>query len=92
MHTPELVVDFGRSIRCNVFRLREANQLGQRIDACAVDAWQQSAWTEIAQATSIGWCRLIRLSAAIETPRLRLRLTNSPVCIALAEFGVFVDS
>jgi hypothetical protein len=35
---------------------------------------------------------LIRLPAAIETPRLRLRLTNSPVCIALAEFGVFLDS
>ena len=92
VHTPELVVDFGRSIRCNVFRLREAIQLGQRIGACAVDAWQQGAWTEIAQATSIGWCRLIRLPAAIETPRLRLRLTNSPVCIALAEFGVFLDA
>ena len=92
MHTPELVVDFGQNIRCNVFRLREAIQLGQRIGAFAVDAWQQSAWTQVAGATSIGSCRLIRLPAAIETSRLRLRITSSPVCIALADFGVFLDA
>ncbi|MGC9223916.1 MAG: discoidin domain-containing protein, partial [Terracidiphilus sp.] len=92
VHAPELIVDFGQNIRCNVFRLREAIQLGQRIGAFAVDAWQQGAWAQVAGATSIGSCRLIRLPAVIETPRLRLRITSSPVCIALADFGVFLDA
>jgi alpha-L-fucosidase len=91
VHTPELTIDFGRRIRMNVLRLREAIQLGQRIGAFAVDAWQQDAWTQVAQATSVGVCRLIRLPALVETPRLRLRITDSPVCLALAELGVYLQ-
>jgi len=92
VHTPELAVGFGRSVRFDVLRLRETIELGQRIGAFAIDAWQQDGWTEIAQATSIGSCRLIRLSAPIETPRLRLRITESPVCVTLAELGVFLQA
>jgi alpha-L-fucosidase len=91
VHTPELTIDFGRRIRMNVLRLREAIQLGQRIGAFAVDAWQQDAWTQVAQATSVGVCRLICLPAVVETPRLRLRITDSPVCLALAELGVYLQ-
>ena len=91
VHTPELTVDFGSPCTFNVVRLREAIQLGQRIGAIALDAWQQGSWTQIAQATSIGSCRLIRLQNAIETPRLRLRITDSPACIALSSLGVYLD-
>ncbi len=91
IHTPELVLVFGQNIKFNIFRLREAVQLGQRIGAFAVDAWQQQSWTQVAQATSVGSCRLIRLPEAIETPRLRLRITDSPVSIALADLGVFLE-
>ena len=92
VHTPELVIDFGRSLRLNVFRLREAIQLGQRIGSFALDQWQQDSWKELALATSVGSCRLIRLPAAIETTRLRLRITDSPVSIALADLGVFLQT
>jgi alpha-L-fucosidase len=88
--TPELTVDFARPVRFNVIRLKEAIQLGQRIGAFALDAWRQGAWTQIAQGTSVGSCRLVPLVEAIEATRLRLRITQSPVCIALAEIGVFL--
>ncbi|HZP05312.1 MAG TPA: alpha-L-fucosidase [Terracidiphilus sp.] len=91
VHTPELTIDFGPSRKLNVLRLREAIQLGQRIGAFAWDAWRNGAWMPIAQATSIGSCRLIRLPQAIETSRLRLRITESPACIALADLGVFLQ-
>jgi alpha-L-fucosidase len=87
--TPELVVDFGRTVRLDVIRLREAIALGQRIEAFAVDAWRDGSWAEMAQGTSVGSCRLVRLQEAVEAERLRLRVTSSPVCLALAEFGVF---
>jgi alpha-L-fucosidase len=90
--TPELIVEFGARVRFNVIRLREAIQLGQRIGGFALDAWQQDAWQQISQATSVGSCRLISLEDTIETTRLRLRITNSPVCIALAEFAVFAKA
>jgi alpha-L-fucosidase len=90
-HTPQLTIDFGRPQRFNVLRLQEAIQLGQRIGAFALDAWQQDAWTEVAHGTSVGSCRVLRLPAVIETPRVRLRITDSPVCIALAGLGVFLE-
>jgi alpha-L-fucosidase len=89
--TPELIVDFGRPVRFDVIRLREAIQLGQRIGAFALDIWGHDAWTEISQGTSVGSCRLIPLKKAIEATRLRLRITESPVCIALSEFAVFLQ-
>jgi alpha-L-fucosidase len=90
--TPDLIVDFGIPVRFQVIRLREAIQLGQRIGGFALDAWQHDAWQQIAEAASVGSCRLISLGDAIEATRLRLRITNSPVCIALAEFAVFGES
>jgi alpha-L-fucosidase len=87
--TPELVVDFGRPVRFEMIRLREAIALGQRIEGFAVDAWQGGAWAQIAQASSVGSCRFLPVKSAVEAERLRLRVTSSPVSLALAEFGVF---
>lgn len=87
--TPELTVAMRSPETFNVIRLREAIQLGQRIAAFALDAWQNGTWVQIAQETSIGSCKLVQLKEPIETDRLRLRITDSPVSIALAEFGIF---
>jgi len=91
VHAAELVVDFGQPCKFNIVRLGEAIQLGQRIGAFAVDVWQQGSWTEVAHATSVGSCRLLRLPAPVKTPRLRLRIVDSPACIALCELGVFLQ-
>jgi alpha-L-fucosidase len=90
--TPELIVDMHSPQKFNVIRLSEAIQLGQRIGAFAVDVWQNNAWVQVAQEKSIGSCRLIRLQQPMESDRLRLRITDSPVCIALAEFGVYAEA
>jgi alpha-L-fucosidase len=87
--TPELTIDFGRAVKFDVIRLREAIQLGQRIDAFELDTWSQNAWTQIAQGTSIGNCRLIPLDQPLEATRLRLRIT-APVSIALSDLGIFL--
>lgn len=86
---PKLVLEFVHPARFDLIQLREAIQLGQRIEAFALDAWKGGAWTEIASATSVGSCRLIPLAKPIETKRVRLRITKSPVAIALSEFGLF---
>jgi alpha-L-fucosidase len=87
--TPELTVEFASATKFNLIRLREAIELGQRIEAFEVDAWQGGAWAQVAQATSIGSCRLIVLKDPIETERVRLRVTKCPVSVALAEFGIY---
>jgi alpha-L-fucosidase len=71
-------------------RLREFLPLGQRVDAFALDAWRNGAWKEFHRGTGIGACRLVR-GKMITTTKVRLRIINSPVGPALAEFGLFAE-
>jgi len=89
--TPELIMDMGKEVMFNVIRLRENIQLGQRVEAFSVDVWENGAWREAANGTSIGACRLLRLPERATTSRVRLRITKSPVCPALSDFGLFEE-
>ena len=89
---PELVINLPAAKTFNVIRLRENIKLGQRIEGAAVDAWQDGKWQEIATVTSIGANRLIRLPKEVTASKLRLRITKSPVCIALSDFGLYKES
>jgi alpha-L-fucosidase len=89
---PGLIIDMHRPKTFDVIRLRENIKLGQRIEEVAVDAWQNGNWQQIATATSIGGNRLIRLSQAITARKVRLRITKSPVCIALSDFGLYKEA
>ncbi len=88
--TPEVTLTFKAPVTFNVVRIREAIRLGQRVDDWAVDAWTDGAWKEIAKGTAIGACRLAR-TETVTTDKVRLRITKSPVCPAIAEFGLFLE-
>jgi len=85
--TPELVFNFDQPVTFNVVRLREYLPLGQRVEAFALDQWRDGRWVPFASGTSIGNCRLVRGAAA--TNRVRLRITQAPVCPALSEVAFF---
>lgn len=89
--TPTLTLDLGSEKTFNIIRLRENIKLGQRIGAFEVDAWKNGQWQQITSATSIGSNRLIRLPQNITTKIVRLRITKSPVCIALSDFGLYKE-
>lgn len=89
--TPTLTINLKGSRRFNVIRLRENIKLGQRIEAFEVEAFRNNKWEKIAAATSIGPNRLIRLPQTIAASRLRLKITKSPVCIALSDFGLYIE-
>ena len=88
--TPALTIDLAETKTFDVIRLRENIKLGQRIEGFAIDIWQNNTWQQIASATSIGANRLVRLPAPVSTTKVRLRITASPVCIALSDFGIFL--
>jgi alpha-L-fucosidase len=87
--TPEATIDLPRPQTFNVIRLCEHIQLGQRVDAAAIDMWDGSRWSEIATCTSIGHSRLMLLPRPVTTQRLRLRITQAAACPALAGFALF---
>ena len=88
--TPSLTLELGREVTFGVVRLREYLPLGQRVEAVALDHWQSGQWVEFARATSVGNCRLIR-GPRITTTRVRLRVTQAPICPAIAEMGLFAE-
>jgi alpha-L-fucosidase len=88
--TPELILDMGREVTFNVVRLREYLPLGQRVEAFALDAWVGGKWKEFVAGTSIGSARLVR-SQPITTSKVRLRITQAPVCPAIAELALFLE-
>ena len=73
----------------NVIRLRENIRLGHRVDAFAIDTWQEGAWREYAKGQSIGACRLFR-GPKIKSDRVRLRITQTAVCPCISDFGLFL--
>lgn len=73
----------------NVVRLRENIKLGQRVDAFAIDTWQDNEWREYAKGQSIGACRLFR-GAKTKTDRVRLRVTHAAASPCISEFGLFL--
>mgnify|MGYP000009158181 FL=1 len=86
----ELVLDFPRTETFNIIKLRENIKLGQRIDSVKVDMKVGGTWKEIAGATSIGACRLIRLKNYVETSSLRIRF-YAPVALAVSEVGCYKE-
>jgi alpha-L-fucosidase len=88
--TPEVTIELKNATPFNLIKLREDIRLGQRVEGVAVDAWVDGQWKEIAKAESIGACRLWRVPQTTAT-RLRVRVTKSPVCPALSDFGLYLE-
>jgi alpha-L-fucosidase len=90
VRTPELIIDLGRERTFNVIRVREYLPLGQRVEAFALDVWKDNVWQEFARGTSIGNCRLVR-GKPVTTTKVRLRITQAPVCPAISEVALFAE-
>ena len=88
---PNYGLNFRSAVTFSVIRLREALRLGQRVASFEIDVRSGNAWRTLAAAKSIGNCRLFRTAAPVTTDNVRLRITSSPVCPALSDFGLFAE-
>jgi len=86
---PILEISWKEDQTFDLIRFRENIKLGQRIEGIEVDAMLNGNWENIAKATSIGACKIIPLEKTVTTNKIRVRITASPVCIALSELGIF---
>jgi len=86
---PELTFSWKEDRTIRFVRMREDIRLGQRVGAIEVDARVDGQWKTVAKATSIGACRILRLDTPVSTRTIRIRVTESPVCPALSEVGLF---
>jgi alpha-L-fucosidase len=87
----DIKLEWEQPVRFNIIRLRENIQLGQRIERVGVEVKEDNEWKQVAEATSIGANRLIRLPDFITARQVRIRILQSPVCIALSDVGIFKE-
>lgn len=84
----ELVLHFPQPVAFDVVRLRENIKLGQRVDAFAIDVWQNHAWKSYSKGKSIGANRLVH-GEKITTDRVRLRITKAAACPCISDIALF---
>lgn len=81
---PEVVITAARPVTINRLLIQEAIAThGERVEAHAVDAWIDGAWKEIAQASNIGYKRILRFPE-VTTDRLRVRILQSRATPAIS--------
>jgi alpha-L-fucosidase len=88
---PMLTIQLKKFKSFNRIELQEPIKYGQRIGAFVVQAMINSKWRDIAQGTTIGYKRLIRINS-VTTNLVRIRFLSYNNTPALSNFGLFKAS
>jgi alpha-L-fucosidase len=90
VHVADAVLDFKRAVTFSVIAVKEDIRYGQRVDAFAVERWN-GGWEQVAQGTSIGPRRYLRLDKPVTASRVRLRVTQASASPVLSQFSLFSE-
>src|SRR5699024_12770856 len=82
VHQAELEISINSDEYFDLIRLRENIKLGQRIDSIKIENWSDQRWQHLAQATSIGGNRLVKLENHIQAKKLKITV-YAPVAIKI---------
>ncbi|MCW1887430.1 alpha-L-fucosidase [Luteolibacter flavescens] len=85
----EIIIDLPAAKSIDVVSLQEPIAVrGQRIEGFAVDTWTGTAWIQRATGTTVGHKRLVRFTSAVNTTRVRIRITTCRLNPSLAEVSL----
>lgn len=88
--SPDLVIELKAPTKFDVIELGEFIPLGQRIEKFGIGIWEDNNWHQIAEGTSVGHKKLVRLQHPVETTKILIKLF-APVCPTLANFGLYLQ-
>lgn len=82
--TSELIITSDKPVTFNRLMLQEeVPNVGERIERHAVDAWINGEWKEIAEATNVGYRRILRFPDTT-TDKIRIRILESRLTPSLS--------
>jgi alpha-L-fucosidase len=73
----------------NYVMIQEPVWLGQRVKSFKIEAEADNTFHEIGSGTTIGYKRIIKLPAPVQTTSIRLSITDSKECVALSSLAVY---
>ncbi|WP_215223037.1 alpha-L-fucosidase [Echinicola shivajiensis] len=85
-----LEVEFESPVEFNYLSLQENITRGQRVEGFILERLQGEKWLPVAEGTTIGYKRLLKLEVVIGT-KFRLRITESRLAPHLSEIGFYKD-
>lgn len=68
--------------------LQEYIRLGQRVRSFTVEAWQDGAWKSVADGTTIGYKRILKLDG-VDTDKLRINITGSRASLVISNVELY---
>lgn len=68
--------------------LQEYIKLGQRVKAFTVEAWMEGARVTVAEATTIGYKRILKIDP-VQTNKIRINIRDSKACPVISNVEIF---
>lgn len=68
--------------------IQEYIKLGQRVKTFDVEVWQNNAWKKVAEATTIGYKRIVEIDPAI-TKKLRIIIRAAKACPVISNVEIY---
>lgn len=86
----EVEIQLSGEKKFNVIKLQEnVRDYGQRVERFAVDAWLNGQWKQLAESTTIGFRKMIRLPEAVKTDQLKIRFLDSRKSISFSNLSLY---
>lgn len=68
--------------------LQEYIKLGQRVKSFTVEAWQDGSWNKVADATTIGYKRILKFNP-VKTNQIRVTITDAKACPVISHVAIY---
>lgn len=86
--TASITIKLGKPTSFNRFLVQEYIPLGQRVKAFTVEALIDGSWKTIANATTIGYKRVLTFPG-VRAAKVRLNINDSKSCPVISNIGVY---
>jgi alpha-L-fucosidase len=86
-----LEIDLDKPVAFDRIMIQEPIRLGQRISGFTVDVMIDGKWKQVAEGTTIGFKRLLRIDP-VTSEKVRLNITNANNIPAISNFGLYKAS
>lgn len=87
--TGSLIVDLGKTQLVKYVLLQEYIKLGQRVKSFSMEIWQDNAWQPEAQATTIGYKRILKLNKPVSTSKVRISINDAKACPLISNVEIY---
>lgn len=87
--TGSIEIQLGKVQAVKYVVLQEYIRLGQRVKSFTVEAWNDQAWVPVAEASTLGYKRILKLKEPVETDKIRIRIKDAKASPLISQVAVY---